>query len=245
MKSIIFILLILLTTESIGQTNCDTIFYKTFYNFVKYDDSLGYSLNYHIDKVDNSCISDTTRLIQFIMSDEFFEVNSNIFREKRNDTIFINKGVHEIEISYLAHHTNHSKVKPLQDSSWQYSSNYSEIMRGQGFQAGISCPIDVLRLYFISSLFHDDFQFKNEIVLTNGEKYVYVDSVRRKSKAYPYDYYENKVMNKKLIKQAMKSYRKWEKELINSSLAEMRVQGKDPLYYAGDLKWRNKINNPF
>ena len=223
-----------------ASDNCDSIFYRAFYNFVRYNDSVGYSLTYHIESEHHTCLTDTVGLIDFLLSDRYLFVNSDAILGKEGD------GLATTEMSWLAHHTNHSRIKPQTDSSYKNISNWRVQMIGSGRQLVLETPIDVLKLYFISALFYNNFEFRNEIVLIRKGKMVETYTERELDKEYPKGTaFEVKIKNKRIIKSALKSYKKWSKELVKTNLRTLRETNRNPLYYSKNIEWRNKQFDPF
>ena len=168
-STITTILLLQLISNIYGQINqrCDSIYYRSFCNFVKYDDSVGYSLNYKISLADQECLTDTVDFINFLLSDRFFVQNQKALRRNK-----LTDGLGNIHMSFLAHRTDHKKIRPQLDSTYEHISDWKVQMYGNGRQIIRAAPIDVLKFYFISSLFYNDFQFKNEIALIKRNKVV-------------------------------------------------------------------------
>jgi hypothetical protein len=117
-------------------------------------------------------------------------------------------------------------------------------MKGKGKQFMLKLPVEVLQLYFISSLYHDNFQFRNEIMLIKGNKKVITNSNTVRNKTQDSD--KNvETMNRQILKKAKKSYLKWLKIVDKNGLQYVREKKIDPLSFSKGIEWRNQINNPF
>jgi len=234
MKEILILILILTCLNGKGQQNiCDKIFHEAFYNFVKYDDSTGYHLSYGINQKE-TCLSDTLEFIHFLLSSRYLIANSNAIKADSN---FLVTHPH----CYLAHHTNHKKLQPSSDSSYMNSSNFTTIMLGQGSQWSQELPVEVLQLYFVSALYHDDFQFKNEIMLKKGDKVVTTNSYTK----HDYPKYKVKTVNQRILLKAQKSYQRRLKIVNEHGLKYVRIEKIDPLSFSRGIEWRNQKNKPY
>ena len=223
MRYLFSIILLLNTCSEINaQNSCDTVYFKSFYNFVNYDDSVGYSLTYNIEEHNHDCLKDTTELIKFIMSDRFNIVNSNNIIANKKEIIFSNV----LLGPNLARNTKYkkriSRVDPIKIS----------------LSPTMDINPDVMRLYFIHALFYQNFQFKKRIILGSDKKTVKIYTDEVLDVDFPDETVFNyKTKNYKLVEKAMVSYRKWEKKLDKSNLKELREKGVHPLFYVKKLKW--------
>lgn len=128
MKTFFLTILIFYYFPSFGQNliNKDSIYYQSFFNFVNYDDSVGYSLTYKIDPNHQDCLTDTVEIINFLLSDRFMLENSKAIQSQAQI------GLSFTPMSYLAHHTHHSKVEADSDSTYRLISNISAQIKGSG-----------------------------------------------------------------------------------------------------------------
>jgi len=200
------------------EKNCDIIFHKAFYNFVTYDDSVGYSLDYHfLDKL--SCLEDTVDFMHFLLSDRYITANSNAIRMDSNYL-----STHPM--SYLACHTNHRKT-----------SSCPNIMEGKGSQWTIMVPVEILQLYFVSALYYNDFEFRKEIVLVKENKTVMaISNLKHNEQAGESSIVET--VNISVLKKAKKSYLKWLQLVDSKGLNYIRQNEIDPLSFAKNIEWR-------
>ena len=222
------------------ENTCDSVYYRTFYNFVHYNDSVGYSLNYKIDAEHHDCLEDTVSLINFLLSDTY-EDQRHLAHQIENGPL-----MGRVEYSYLAHHTDHKLVPPLADTSWKYLSVRSAQRVGEGRQLVRPAPVRVLKLYFVEALFHDDFQFKNEIVLTDGKRTVeiYTEEYPKEEEAES-RIYKLKIRHEKVLRLGERSLSKWQTKLNEKGLDYLRKQNVSPLSLVKGIEWRNHKNDPF
>ena len=241
MRKIAIVLLGLFSSSSLAQqlTPCDSIYYHSFYNFVNYDDSVGYSLTYRIDSGHEECLSDTIALINFLLSDRFNTENSKRFNPSAGT------GLANTELSLLAHRTNHAKIRPLPDSLYTHISDMRTQSIGSGRQIPRLAPREVLKLYFISALYFGDFQFRNEIALMKGEREVSIFYEELVDNEYPEVSFEIKIKNERILNSALKAYDKWLSLLNEKGLESLRSDNIHPLSFSKKVSWRNKSFDPF
>lgn len=221
--------------------SCDSIFYKTFCYFVRYDDTVGYSLQYKIPPAQQDCLADTAELINFLLSERFSEQ----CRLALGGGSPI-RSLSAIEWSFLGHHTNHKKRKPWPDSLYKHISDSKIQNIGKGRQMIREMPLEVLKYYFISALYNSNFQFRNEIVLMKGSKILEIQGSRKSNKKYPGGVlFETEIKNKRILRLADKSYCKWSSRLKRLGLDELRKDNVHPLSFAPEIKWRNNRYDPF
>jgi len=216
--TILIIALIQLNFNSV-TTDCEIKFHQSFYNFVTYNDTVGYSLEYNFKK-EPPCLKDTIDFIHFLLSDRYTLANSDAIKLDSNSL-----SMHPL--SYFAYNTSHKKVEQTKRTSSAFGPYMNMV------------SVEVLQLYFISALYYNDFQFKNKITLASGNKIVMSTSDLNHSQEIGESRMVETV-NKKVIKKARKSFLKWLEIVDNHGLNYVRKHQINPLSFAKDIEWKNE-----
>jgi len=188
-------------------------------------------------ETNETCLLDTVDFLHFLISERYVYANSEAIRAESN-------WLSTHPFCYLAHHTNHRKIQPSSDSSYTDISDLSAIRKGAGRQFTRSLPVEVLRLYYVSALFYQNFQFKHEIVLVQGEKTVtttsYTDPPTEPGRPKIV-----RTVNGRILKRAFRSYQKWLDLVDQYGLPYVRNKGIDPLDFSKGIHWRDQENESY
>jgi len=229
LKSLLAIIFIFpLIGHSQISMNCNKVYFEEISNYVNFNDSVKFNLSDSADTgVSLRCLEDTVSIISFVLNKEEF-LKYNI-----KDSLNEMDKLYNITESNLVNNTKYlNKINPDSIINPFYFPQTAVLTKRSNY-----VPLEVLKLYFVSALYYNDFSFKRKIVLVKGKKEATVNYNLEKD--IPRNKYVLEIVNQKIIDTAAKSYNKWRELVELKGLDYVRKKGISPLHFAKKVKWKD------
>jgi len=158
------------------------------------------SENMNSDSNNSSCYNDTLTGITYLSKNLFYGSKS--------------KGSFDYRPTYLIYSTSQLNLDSLR----------GDINSSTRLKGALKLPTEMIKIYFIHSLFKGDFEFKNRVLLGYKGSDVVITAGDLKT-------------NSLIIKEAEKSLSEWLELATQKGLNHVRTNNIDPLFYS-NLEWK-------